>query len=241
MVGLYKSQLYRFTERATIMSKIYGYVRVSTTVQAEDGVSLEVQAKQIRAYAVMKDLAEPDVIVEAGVSGSIPFANRPAGGALLNALQAGDVLICAKLDRLFRSALDALQMTEILAARGVHVHLIDLGGDIAGNGLSKLFLTVAAAFAEAERDRIIERVRDTKRSERAEGRFLGGSTPFGFTVGEDGALIEDPAQQAAIERMHVLRAAGLSLRSIAETVTKETGISVSHVTVDKALKARRAM
>jgi hypothetical protein len=35
---------------------------------------------------------------------------------------------------------------------GVKLHLLDLGGDIAGNGLSKLFLTIAAAFAEAERD-----------------------------------------------------------------------------------------
>ena len=35
------------------------------------------------------------------------------------------------------------------AARGVKLHLLDLGGDIAGNGISKLFLTIAAAFAEA--------------------------------------------------------------------------------------------
>jgi DNA invertase Pin-like site-specific DNA recombinase len=33
--------------------------------------------------------------------------------------------------------------------------LLDLGGDISGNGLSKLFLTIAAAFAEAERDRVV--------------------------------------------------------------------------------------
>jgi putative DNA-invertase from lambdoid prophage Rac len=39
-------------------------------------------------------------------------------------------------------------------ARRVALHLLDLGGDISGNGLSKLFLTIAAAFAEAERDRI---------------------------------------------------------------------------------------
>ena len=42
--------------------------------------------------------------------------------------------------------------------RGVKLHLLDLGGDIAGNGISKLFLTIAAAFAEAERDRIRERI-----------------------------------------------------------------------------------
>jgi len=38
------------------------------------------------------------------------------------------------------------------------IHLLDLGGDISGNGLSKLFLTIAAAFAEAERDRIREHI-----------------------------------------------------------------------------------
>jgi hypothetical protein len=52
----------------------------------------------------------------------------------------------AKLDRLFRSALDALKVVESLKTRGVKLHLLDLGGDIAGNGLSKLFLTIAAAF-----------------------------------------------------------------------------------------------
>ncbi|HME21272.1 MAG TPA: recombinase family protein, partial [Acetobacteraceae bacterium] len=45
-----------------------------------------------------------------------------------------------------------------LKGRGVKLHLLDLGGDIAGNGISKLFLTIAAAFAEAERDRIRERI-----------------------------------------------------------------------------------
>ena len=53
-------------------------------------------------------------------------------------------------------------MVETLKERGVKLHLLDLGGDIAGNGLSKLFLTIAAAFAEAERDRIRERIGQVK-------------------------------------------------------------------------------
>jgi len=44
-----------------------------------------------------------------------------------------------------------------------------LGGDIAGNGLSKLFLTIAAAFAEAERDRIRERISQVKADQKARG------------------------------------------------------------------------
>ena len=51
--------------------------------------------------------------------------------------QRGDIVIAAKLDRLFRSALDALKVVESLKGRGVKLHLLDLGGDIAGNGISQ--------------------------------------------------------------------------------------------------------
>ena len=80
---------------------------------------------------------------------------------------------------MFRSALDALKVVESLKGRGVKLHLLDLGGDIAGNGLSKLFLTIAEAFAEAERDRIRERISQVKADQKARGRFLGGSVQFG--------------------------------------------------------------
>jgi putative DNA-invertase from lambdoid prophage Rac len=80
--------------------------------------------------------------------------DRPLGGLLFAKLQRGDIVIAAKLDRLFRSALDALKVEESLKTRAVKLHLLDLGGDIAGNGISRLFLTIAAAVAEAERDRI---------------------------------------------------------------------------------------
>jgi putative DNA-invertase from lambdoid prophage Rac len=57
---------------------------------------------------------------------------------------------------------------------------LDLGGDISGSPLSKLFLTIAAAFAEAERDRISERIGQVKGDQKARGRYLGGKVPFGF-------------------------------------------------------------
>jgi putative DNA-invertase from lambdoid prophage Rac len=105
----------------------------------------------------MHALTLAGVLVEEGVSGSVPVEDRPVGGQLFARLQRVDIVIAAKLDRLFRSALDALKVVESLKTQGVKLHLLDLGGDIAGNGLSKLFLTIAAAFAEAERDRIRER------------------------------------------------------------------------------------
>jgi DNA invertase Pin-like site-specific DNA recombinase len=195
---------------------VYGYCRVSTDRQANEGESLGVQERQLQGYATMQGMKLDRVFVERGVSGSIPLADRPEGAAMLTALQSGDVVVSPKLDRVFRSALDALQQTEALRARGVSLHLLDLGGDIAGNGLSRLFMTIAAAFAELERDRIRERIIQVKRDQKARGRFLGGTRPpFGFRAGDDGGLVPDEAEQAAIARAKRMRGRGRSLRYIA--------------------------
>ena len=58
----------------------------------------------------------------------VPIAERPVGGRLFAKLKKGDIVIAPKLDRLFRSALDALQVVEDLKKRGVSLHLLDLGG-----------------------------------------------------------------------------------------------------------------
>jgi putative DNA-invertase from lambdoid prophage Rac len=66
-------------------------------------------------------------------------------------VKSGDVIITAKLDRMFRSALDALGVLGDLKARKVSLHMIDLGGDVTDNGISKLVFTILSAVAEAER------------------------------------------------------------------------------------------
>jgi DNA invertase Pin-like site-specific DNA recombinase len=214
----------------------FGYCRVSTAKQATEGESLDVQRRQIEGYALMHGLALDDVVIEEGVSGSIPVAERPAAGPLFAKLTKGDVVIAPKLDRLFRSALDALRVVEELKTRGVRLHLLDLGGDIAGNGLSKLFLTIAAAFAEAERDRIRERIGQVKADQKARGRYLGGKVPFGFRRGETGELVEVPAEQEAIREMVALRGQGKALRAIAEAMQAK-GHRISHEGVAGVLKA----
>jgi hypothetical protein len=60
-------------------------------------------------------------------------------------------------------------------------------------------MTIAAAFAELERDRIRERITQVKRDQKARGRFLGGTRPpFGFRAGSGGELVPHEAEQAAI-------------------------------------------
>ena len=123
----------------------------------------------------------------------------------------------AKLDRMFRSASDALGTLEELKADGVALHMIDLGGDVCGNGISKLVFTILSAVAENERDRIRERIRDVKRHLRAEGVYGGGKRPFGFDI-VAGRLVSNEAEQATIRKMQEMRASGMGYHKIADAI-----------------------
>src|SRR5258707_11723380 len=95
--------------------KVFGYCRVSTAEQADDGSSLASQQQQIKGWAMVKGWTTlADVFVEAGVSGSVPLTDRPQGHRLLETVGKGDIVITAKLDRMFRSASDALATLEEL-------------------------------------------------------------------------------------------------------------------------------
>lgn len=214
---------------------VLGYARVSTKVQADDGLSLDAQIRQLRGYAMVHGMKLDQVFTERAVSGWKPIGDRAEGRRLMGVLQEGDVLICPKLDRLFRSARDALVVSDELKERGVSLHLIDLGGDVTANGISKVFFTIIAAFAEFERDRIAERIGDVKSHQKALGRYLGGTRPFGFEVTDDNRMQPDATEQVLIEKMIYLRSQGSSLRTIADYLRKH-GAAVSHVTVRRILQ-----
>ncbi|TWF49901.1 recombinase family protein [Neorhizobium alkalisoli] len=195
--------------------KVYGYVRVSTAEQANSGESLDTQKAKITGYAMMQGWTVTDIFVEAGVSGSIPLADRPEGARLLAAAGKGDMIITPKLDRMFRSASDALGTLEELKDQGTGLVMIDLGGDVTGNGISKLVFTILSAVAENERERIRERIRDVKRHLASQGIYGGGKVPFGYDV-VDGRLVENAEQQAVLQKLKQGRDEGLSLRKIGE-------------------------
>jgi putative DNA-invertase from lambdoid prophage Rac len=197
--------------------RVFGYSRVSTAEQVDEGVSLAAQAQQIAGYAMMKGWRVDEMFVERGVSGSVPLADRPEGKRLLSTIGKGDVVVSAKLDRAFRSAADALTVLEKLKDQGVSLHLIDLGGDVTGNGVSKMVFTILAAVAEGERDRIRERIRDAKRHLSSQGVFSGGSRPFGYDIvldGETRRMVPNPAEMAVIKRMRAMRKDGATYRAI---------------------------
>jgi putative DNA-invertase from lambdoid prophage Rac len=197
---------------------VYGYVRVSTLDQSDNGSSLDSQQMQINGYAMMKGLTVTEHFIERGVSGSTPLVERPEGKRLLSMVGKGDIIVVSKLDRAFRSAADALAVLEEFKDAGVGLHMIDLGGDVCGNGISKMVFTILAAVAEGEKDRIRERIRDAKRHLAAQGMFGGGKrAPYGYSKVEDGKftrLVRNEEEQAVIKVMQDMRSAGATLRQI---------------------------
>jgi putative DNA-invertase from lambdoid prophage Rac len=220
---------------------VYGYARVSTDQQQRDGISLDEQQRRIEGRCLEQGWQLSEMFIEAGVSGSIPFAVRPQGGRLMRLLRSGDIVISPKLDRCFRSSLDVLQTIQELKKRGVGLWLLDLGGDVSGNGISEMIVTILSAVAQFERVRIGERIRDSKRHMRAQGWHQGGTRPFGYRLGppegrgKAAMLLPEPAEQEAIAGMIEMRANGESLMAIRDAVRAQ-GFPISHETVRQCLK-----
>lgn len=211
---------------------IYGYVRVSTLQQANEGESLDTQLRQIQSYSVLKgyDIPLENYITERGVSGSLEFEKRPEGGKLFEQLTSGDVLIFSKLDRAFRNTRNALNTLHELKQRGVSVHFIDLGGDVTNDGIGSVIFTILSAFATFERERIATRIREVKQVQKSDGKFLGGFTRFGYKV-EDARLIPNPEEQLIIREIKDMKRRGMSLRRISAWLNRAHGVQMSHSTV----------
>jgi putative DNA-invertase from lambdoid prophage Rac len=220
--------------------RVFGYCRVSTDRQADSGISLDEQERKIEARCVEQDWRLEHVYVDAGVSGSTPLGKRPEGARLLAALRPGDVVIAAKMDRCFRSAFDALGTIEGFKRRKISLWLLDLGGDVSGNGISELIMTVLAAVAQFERSLISERIKDAKRNLRRGNKHQGGKRPFGWQFGETNGhgrareLVPDEAEQVAITDIVAMRGTGATLMAIRDRLRGQ-GFAISHQSVANIL------
>jgi len=126
----------------------YGYARVSTV-----GQNLESQIEQLKKEGCEK-------IYQDTFTGT--KKNRPEFEKLLKELKKGDTLVVTKLDRLARSTLDGINTIKELFDRGIKVHVLNMGL-IEDTPTGRLIFNVMMAFAEFERDMIIERTQEGKR------------------------------------------------------------------------------
>src|SRR5258705_8936378 len=188
---------------------ILGYVRCSTADQVKDDrTSLQTQQNIIEGFARTRgvDKYGVQIYTDAGVSGAVKLAFRPAGGQLLADMKVGDTVIASKLDRMFRSAADALNMFELFKEKQVDLVLYDMGNEPVTGGIGKLIMTILAAVADMERIRIKERTAEGRKATRAKGRAIG-KVPFGYRkVGEgrSATLEVNERELAAAARIKVL-------------------------------------
>ena len=179
----------------------YGYARVSTCRQAKNGNSLQDQER---------------MLIRAGVSPENIFADsytgtkmdRPEFDALLEIIKSGDEWVVCKLDRFARTAPEGAMLVRDLVNRDVKVNILNMG--IADNTpMGKVMVTVLLAFAEFERDMIVERTsagkayaREHKEGYR-EGRPVNEYPNFKkfFKMQKDGSItVEAACREMGISR-----------------------------------------
>lgn len=147
------------------MSRTFIYARVSTSEQHADNQIHEIEAAGF-------SVNERRIVTES-ISGSVAASERPQFARLLDRLEPDDVLIVTKLDRLGRNAMDVRSTVERLAADGVRVHCLALGGVDLTSPAGKMTMGVLTAVAEFERDLLIERTHAGMARARSEGKVMG--------------------------------------------------------------------
>ncbi|MFB5150683.1 recombinase family protein [Burkholderia orbicola] len=187
------------------MSRTFLYSRVST--QDQDTTNQQLAAKNA-GFEV-----EPRRVHAETISGTVPAMERPVFRKLVERLEAGDTLVVAKLDRLGRNAADVDSTVLALRASGVRVVVLDLPVQEVTSAAGDLILRMFAAFAQFERDLIVERTHAGLERARAEGRV--GGRPERFT----------PEQKQEIRSR-------LDAGATARGLAKEYG--TTHVTIMKA-------
>jgi DNA invertase Pin-like site-specific DNA recombinase len=138
---------------------IIGYARVSTIDQ-----NPQLQLDALHNAGAIR------IFTDHGVSGST--ARRPELDACLDNLREDDVLTVWKLDRLGRNTQHVLAVVEQLTAGGIGFRSITEGLHTDGP-MGKAMLTIMAAFAQLERDTMIERTRAGLVAAAANGRKGG--------------------------------------------------------------------
>lgn len=147
-----------------ILSKSYGYCRISTKGQLENN-SLEQQEKEILSKYPNAEIFKEQF---SGIK-----MNRPIFNEILTTLSKGDVLIVTKLDRLARSTKEGIEIIEYLFEKEVSVHVLNIGL-LENTIMGKFFLTTMLAVSEMERNMIIERTQAGKEIAKTKVGFKEG-------------------------------------------------------------------
>jgi site-specific DNA recombinase len=202
-----------------LIERVGCYVRVSTSLQAEEGYSIEEQIERLTAYCKAMDWHIVKFYTDAGYSGG--NMDRPALSDLLTASKSRlfDAVVVYKLDRLSRSQRDTLTIIEGLLDNDVDFVSMTENFDTS-TPFGKATIGILSVFAQLEREQIKERTALGRVGRAKEGKFHGGNMPIGYDY-KDGKLIVNPIEAMQIRELHELYQQGESFRSIREIFRKK--------------------
>ena len=186
------------------------YARVSTQLQVNDGVSLDVQERQLQQAAELAGFTDIELVREEGRSGK-SISGRPALTETLKRLDAGEAqaLFVTRIDRLARSTQDFLSIVDRANKNGWRLVMLDLNLDTSSYQ-GRFVVTIMSALAEMERGIIAERQRDVHKDRRARGIV------WGVDMGPKNKTPEDIKQRILSER-----ASGASFKTIADGLNRD--------------------
>jgi site-specific DNA recombinase len=150
--------------------------------------------------------------------------HREALQSALQSIEKGDALVVYSLSRLSRSTKDTIEIAEALDKKGADLVSISEKIDTT-TAAGKMVFRMLAVLSEFERDQVSERTKVAMGHKKTKGERVGG-IPYGLTLMEDGKTITPVAQEmAVIEQAKILRAKGLSFRTIAAKLQKRGHLS----------------
>ena len=218
---------------------IYCYCRISeleaSLEKDELDAILEPEMLAIQTYCLRQGWFMTETLKDSNCNWHHEFGRRQSGKRLMNLLLPGDVLLCSKLDRICSSSHEVIKLVEKLQDKSVQLHIVELGGDIADAELSVNFAYITEVFSALEKRKSAERIKGVKQRQRKQGRYLGGSRPFGYMIHENGRLIENPMEQKVLFRIMELKKQGKSLRTISSEVSTAV-MPISFKTVQRLLQ-----
>ena len=236
--------------------KAVAYIRVSTDEQTTSGAGLDAQLHAIRQHCDKHGIELVATFSDEGVSGAAALDKRPGLLDAVNTVERGGILLVAKRDRLSRDPVSAAVVERMVAKRrGRIVSAAGEGTD--GDAPTDVLLRrIVDAFSEHERLVIAARTRAALKAKARKGERVG-PLPLGYVADlpakhlrpEDqtaAKLVPVAEELAVVERIVAARAAGRSMRAIAEELTTagiptKTGQSSwSHSTVQRILQRSAA-
>lgn len=202
----------------TEINKVAIYVRVSTSIQAEEGYSIDEQIDKLKAYCQIKDWTVYEIYKDGGFSGG--NIERPALERLIKDAnnKKFDTVLVYKLDRLSRSQKDTLYLIEDIFSKN-DISFLSLQENFdTSTAFGKAMIGLLSVFAQLEREQIKERMQLGRVGRAKSGKPMMYSSPsFGYNYSTNTQeLTINQAEAIIVKRIFDEYISGMSLLRLME-------------------------